>query len=78
MICRLLENCDLLVKYSMETKACGKLNLCSGLGSDIEGDAHSNLYDYSKTQFPLASDQALLYGESAREKGRRGAGKEWG
>ena len=62
----------------MATEACGNLNFCARLGSDIDGVAHSNLDEYSKTQFPLATDQALMYGESSREKGRRGAGQGWG
>ena len=69
----LLAKCILLLTSAMLIDACGNLNLCAGLGSDIEGDLHATMDKCNKTQFPKVSDQDLLVGGSYREEVFRGA-----
>ena len=75
IIYRLLDKFFLLVTGSMSTEAYGNLILFSGLGNGIDGAVHTTLSKYSKSGYPMASDQALLSVGASREKGFRGFGK---
>ena len=48
IILHLLDKCFLLVTCDTAIEACGNINLCTGLGSDIERDLHKILSDHSK------------------------------
>ena len=48
IILQLLDKCFLLVTCATAIESCGNINLCTRLGSDIEGDVHKILSDHSK------------------------------
>ena len=56
-------------KGYLTIEAFSNLNLCSGLGDNIEGSVHTTLEEYIKVLCPSTIDQTLMGGVLAREEG---------